>query len=88
MEKPILVFYIGIKNLTNEETVKLIHNQKAIIDKSYTFSNNIIMPDSNRLENKVECVNPVILEKEDYVIVKEKIDKMLEKANTFFDNLK
>lgn len=88
MEKPILVFYIGVKDLTEQGRHEILVNFKKLINKEYTFSNNIVLPNNENNETKVECVNPTILKEEDYEVTKEKIDKMLEKANEFFGNLK
>lgn len=80
--KTILVFYIGIGNMTNSEIDEHVHK----ISRSLSHNKEIIsyiVPVRGKSDIRLECINPVLLEQSEYQNIKDTLDKYRAKLIKF-----
>lgn len=82
MDKVILVFYIGVKDLSKEVAKQWMQKLSAQIQADKDCKNYIIpIPNSNEI--KVECINPKLVSQEEFNQASLKLSQM----NAFIDTL-
>ena len=84
-DKLLLIFYVGLKHIRQEERPAYFNE----ISQSFnnTFDETImpiLIADVTSDKTKVECINPKLITEDEYVKVQEIIDK----ANYLVENLK
>ena len=82
--KPILVLYLGVKHIkmdSIQDYAKDINNQIANDEKLL-----YIIPDFENYTSRLECINPVLMDKYEYFSTKQILDKMNDKLESFMNN--
>lgn len=74
-KKIILIIYVGTEDMSNVyQAIDEIRNAVShFFDKSVKL---IFVPDYNNIGIKVDCINPVLLDEEEFKKVDEKLDKI------------
>lgn len=74
-KKLIVVIYVGTEDMSNVvQAIDDVRNSiSSFFDKSVKL---IFVPDYNNIGIKVDCINPVLLDEEEFKKVDEKLDKI------------
>lgn len=74
-KKLIVVIYVGTEDMSNAfQAIDDVRNSiSSFFDKSVKL---IFVPDYNNIGIKVDCINPVLLDEEEFKKVDEKLDKI------------
>ena len=84
-DKLIVVIYVGTEDIqkTYELVIDLEKNIKKCFDDSVRL---IFVPDVNNIGIKFECINPVLLNEEQYKKVEDKLTVLDNKIKNYIDN--
>lgn len=78
MDKILIVIHVGIKNLSKGQIQEYFSQIKEnMLPKSDGFFS-FIVPDKESDSVRIECLNPVLLDENQYIKAKEKLDKLTE----------
>ena len=83
--KPIIVLYYDVRGLNKSEEAKAIEKQYSIINKGSLLEEWHLFIIPHHSENKIECMNPVFLNENEYDLLKVKEENIKLKL---FNNLK
>ena len=84
-DKLFLVVYIGIKACSDQAAINLVEAVKKQITRN-EFDNTVTIfciPTRKNNEIKIECINPVLLDKEQYKRVEDSIKKIENVINNY-----
>ena len=79
-KKLIVVIYLGTEDMSNDD---LKNSIISFFDKSVKL---IFVPDYNNIGIKVDCINPVLLNEEEYKKVNEKLSKINNLIDKYLKN--
>lgn len=71
----ILVFYIDVSRVYKEDVPSYINEVATVLSKSDDDTDKYFIP-VYESESRVECLNPVMLNEDEYTEVKHKLDKI------------
>lgn len=84
-DKIIIVVYVGVKS--SDYYYEIVENvrkaTKPLFDESVKM---IYVPDHNNFGIKIDCINPVILDEEQFKKADETIDKLVEYCDKFIND--
>ena len=86
MNKIILVCYFNVAGLTSEEAYELIKKIKKELISSTDIIHYVVPIFEG--DNRIECINPVIVSEVDYKLVKEKLDKITKDFEESLERIK
>jgi hypothetical protein len=84
-DKLFLVFYLNVENILPEDVGEYLYN----FAKLFTYDESVerlIIP-TREGENRVECINPVLLTDEQYKEVEEKVKSLEQEVETALKSL-
>ena len=88
MDKLILVIYIGINNLSTEEIDKLISRYKKMMESQLKEDMMVFFVPSKEVETyKIECINPKLLNEEEYQLAKDKLKILNQKIDKIINEI-
>ena len=88
MDKLILVIYIGINNLSTEEIYKLISRYKKMMESQLKEDMMVFFVPSKEVETyKIECINPKLLNEEEYQLAKDKLKILNQKIDKIINEI-
>ena len=90
MDKIILIVHIPVKNGSIDAVREIIHSAKIYFDNNCNDESIIhyVFPSHTLDDVKVECVNPKLIESDEYSKIKERLDSSLEMVDDFIKDLK
>lgn len=86
-EKLILVFYINVDGLTKSQAKESIQEMMNFLETENNDGSilNYILPVQNQ-ETKIECLNPKLLDDENWLIMSQKIENIQKQVEKFLKN--
>lgn len=87
-DKIILVYYVGISNLSNEYDVNdyLTQLRDSVAHDNDDSVEEFFVPVSESNEIRIECTNPVMISEEKYAEVEKKLSELKEKMEKAIEN--
>ena len=88
MDKLILVIYIGVNGLTTQAAVDLVQQYKKIFQKQIEEDIMVFFIPSTELDTcKIECINPKLLNEEEYQLAKDKLKILNQKIDKIVNEI-
>lgn len=87
-DKIILVFYVGIRNLSDKNDVQdyLTKLRDLAVHDNDDSVEGFFVPLSETNEIRIECINPVMISEEKYSEVEKKLSELKEKMEKAIEN--